>query len=103
MSFLKFRTVLLCCAIAGFTLVSCHDEEDEVYSPKPRGYCRIDFPEKTYRVYDSLCPYKFEIPSYSRIVPDKQKGAEPCWLNLEFPQFRATMYLSYKEVNNNIA
>ena len=84
-----------------FIFSSC-DEEDEVYSPKPRGYCRIDFPEKKYRMYDSICPYKFEIPVYSRMKKDVQKGAEDCWLNLEFPKFNATIYLSYKPVKNNI-
>lgn len=79
------------------------DDDDTVYSPKPRGYCRIDFPEKIYRVYDSLCPYMFEIPVYSHMEQDRHKGAEPCWINLEFPQFKATVHLSYKAVENNIA
>jgi gliding motility-associated lipoprotein GldD len=83
-------------------LSSCEDDEP-VYSPKPRGYFRISFPEKKYRLYDSICPYSFEIPVYSRIEQDRHKGADPCWLNLEFPQFRATLHLSYKAVNNNIA
>lgn len=84
------------------TLSSC-DEEDTVYSPKPRGYCRIDFPKKEYRLYDSVCPYSFEIPIYSKMVKDRHNGAEPCWLNLEFPLFRATIHLSYKGVENNLA
>jgi gliding motility-associated lipoprotein GldD len=85
--------------VAGLT--AC-DEDEPVYSPKPRGYVRIRFPEKSYRMYDSICPYQFEIPVYSRIEPDKHKGAEPCWLNLQFPQFRATVHLSYKAVDKNL-
>ena len=34
---------------------------------------------------------------------DKHNGADPCWLNLEFPKYRATVHLSYKVVTNNIA
>jgi gliding motility-associated lipoprotein GldD len=64
---------------------------------------RIDFPEKKYRLYDSVCPYRFEIPTYARMARDPHKGAEPCWLNVEFPAFRATLHLSYKAVNGNIA
>jgi gliding motility-associated lipoprotein GldD len=82
-------------------LSSC-DEDEEVYSPKPRGYCRIPFPEKKYRMLDTACPYKFEIPVYVRISPDRYKNAEPCWLNLDFPQFHATVHLSYKAVNKNV-
>jgi gliding motility-associated lipoprotein GldD len=79
------------------------DEDETVYSPKPRGYFRIDFPQKNYRSYDSICPYSFEIPVYSHMEQDRHKGAEPCWLNLEFPRFKATMHLSYKAIDNNLA
>jgi gliding motility-associated lipoprotein GldD len=83
------------------SLASC-DNEDEVFSPKPRGYFRINFPEKSYRIYDSICPYRFEIPVYARMNQDKHNGANPCWLNLEFPKYKATVYLSYNSVNNDI-
>ncbi len=81
---------------------SC-DEDEEVISPKPRGYFRVKMPEKKYRVYSGNCPFEFEIPEYSIINQDKHAGAEPCWLNLDFPQFKATVHLSYKKVENNIA
>jgi gliding motility-associated lipoprotein GldD len=82
-------------------LVRC-DSEGTIFSPKPKGYFRIEFPEKKYRLYDSLCPYSFEIPTYAKMLQDKHKGAEPCWLNLEFPKYNATIYLSYKAVDKNI-
>lgn len=97
-----FLTVGLMALVAFFA--SCvHDEDDDaVFAPKPRGYCRIDFPKKAYKLYDSVCPYTFEIPVYSFIDHDRHMGAEPCWLNVNFPQFRAKLHLSYKEVNNNL-
>ena len=97
------KSALLLLLFTSLLILQSCDEDDEIYSPKPKGYCRIEFPEKTYRTYDSLCPYAFEIPLYSRMVQDKHLGAEPCWLNLEFPRFKATVHLSYKAVNNNIA
>lgn len=97
------KTVFFILIIAlSAAFVSC-DEDEEIFSPKPRGYFRINFPEKKYRVYDSICPYKFEIPVYAQMKQDKHNGAEPCWLNLEFPKYKATVHLSYKEVNKNIA
>lgn len=84
-----------------FVMTSCEDDED-VFSPKPKGYFRIDFPEKNYVTYDSICPYSFEIPTYSFIDNDKHKGAEPCWLNINFPKFNAQIHLSYKMVNHNL-
>ncbi len=82
--------------------ISCDDPDDKIYSPKPRGYFRITFPEKIYRLYDSLCPYSFDIPTYTKMVPDRHKGADPCWLNLEFTQFNAIVHLSYKTINNDL-
>jgi gliding motility-associated lipoprotein GldD len=82
-------------------LLSCDDDET-VYSPKPRGYPRIIFPEKQYRLFDTTCSYKFEVPVYTKISADRYKNAEPCWYNIEFPAFRATVHLSYKNVNNDI-
>jgi gliding motility-associated lipoprotein GldD len=94
--------ILLIVLISPFILISCSDDEDETYIPKPKGYFRIDFPKKKYRLYDSICPYKFEIPVYSFIDQDKHLGAEPCWLNVNYPKFNAQLHLSYKVVNNNL-
>lgn len=69
--------------------------------PRPRGHFRIDFPEKNYTRFDSSCPFTFEYPVYSRI------GREPgmdeyCWFNIEFPDYRGRLHLSYMDVNNNL-
>ena len=86
-----------------FILTACGDDEDDAtFIPKPKGYFRIDVPKKAYRLYDSLCPYSFEIPSYSFINKDLHKGADPCWINVNFPQFNAQIHLSYKVVTNNL-
>lgn len=84
------------------SLASCGGEEDAAIAPKPRAYYRLNFPEKKYVKYDSSCPFSFEIPTYSYIKKDEYPGAEPCWLNLEFPTFRGTLHLSYKEANGNL-
>lgn len=100
---MKTTLSYLAAACLIFILFTSCDDEDPIYSPKPRGYSRIDFPKKEYRRYDSLCPYTFEIPVYSRMVVDRDQKTEPCWFNLEFPKFKATLYISYKEIDNNIA
>lgn len=81
--------------------ISC-DDDDEMYSPKPRGYFRIDIPKKEYTLYNTDCPYEFDIPKYAVISKDKHLNAEPCWINIDFPQFKATIHMSYKKVENNI-
>lgn len=67
------------------------------YSPKPHGYPLVEYPEKEYVMFDSNCPYSFEIPVYTRMVRDTDDNSEDCWYNLEFPSFNGTLHLSYKE------
>lgn len=69
-------------------------------TPRPHGYPRIIFPERGYRTFDQGCPYTFEIPTYALMEADTHELSEPCWFNLKFPGFDATLYLSYKSVKN---
>lgn len=79
-------------------LLSCHRS----YTPKPRGFFRIDFPERKYQVYQSNCPYSFEYPVYARVVPDKELNSEPCWINIEFPDYNGKIHISYKPIHGNL-
>jgi gliding motility-associated lipoprotein GldD len=73
------------------------------YVPKPRGFFRIEFQKKIYhQLYSATFPYRFEIPDYSQIVPDNELRAEPFWVNLEIPEHKAELHISYKKVNNNL-
>ncbi|TRX72168.1 gliding motility lipoprotein GldD [Carboxylicivirga sp. M1479] len=72
------------------------------HTPKPRGYFRIDFPEKEYVNFKSTYPYTFEYATYSTVVPDTSKNAESYWLNLMFPQLNGQLHLSYKAIDNNL-
>jgi gliding motility-associated lipoprotein GldD len=71
--------------------------------PKPRAYFRIDFPEKEYTQYQSDCNYRFEYPVYGQITNLTVPSAEPCWINIGFPQFKGKIYITYKRINNNPA
>lgn len=76
----------------------------EAAIPKPRGYFRIGFPEKEYKVYSPNCPYKFEIPVYAKPEHNGIETKEnPCWVNIAFPKFNAKIYISYIPVNENLA
>lgn len=72
---------------------------DESYSPKPRGYFRIEFPEKKYQLYSSDCPFSFQHPIYSIVKNDSTDNPQYCWLNVEYPQFNGIIHLSYKAIN----
>ncbi|TXC81812.1 gliding motility lipoprotein GldD [Luteibaculum oceani] len=64
-------------------------------TPKPRGFIRIDFPEKQYKVTSLPCPYQFEIPAYSGF----KKLDRECDYVLWFPRFKAEVYLNYRPIN----
>lgn len=93
----KLLSHLLIVGLFG-VLLGCHSTP----IPKPRGYFRLQFPEKHYRLFDSLFPYKFYYPTYGSISVDNQAGAEKGWINIDFPKYKAKIHISYKSVNGNI-
>jgi gliding motility-associated lipoprotein GldD len=72
----------------------------ENYVPKPRGFQRIEMPEKEYVSYTSDCGFSMEIPKYASIDIDRHPDAEKCWYNLSYLPFDATLHLSYKQYHN---
>jgi gliding motility-associated lipoprotein GldD len=91
---------LLLFTIFSLALFSCEDN-DTVGTPKPRGYFRIDMPAKKYVQYDAECPFSFEIPDYAQMFLSAAPNAEPCWRDLYFGKYHATLYISYKEFNSD--
>ena len=89
--------------LIGIFLLSSLTGCDDDYIPKQRAYFRITLPEKKYeRFTSSTCPFSFDKPVYANVVPDKEQKSEPCWFNVEFPDFKGTLYLSYKPVHNDL-
>ena len=81
------------------TMVSCGNDAPQ---PKPRGYFRIDLPEKQYVTLDSMRYYSFEYPIYAEITPDRFSLDEKDWVNVEFTSFKGTIHISYKKVKDNL-
>ena len=76
--------------------------------PKPKGYLRIDLPAKEYRLFsksllpDVTLPLTFEYPAYGKISPEVDVNSEPGWFDIVFPPFRAKIYLTYREIHNDL-
>lgn len=80
-------------------VVSCNSN----YTSKKVGYFKIDFPQKQYTTFNEPgYPYSFEYPVYARIAKDStyfDEGAKnPFWINIEFPTFNGTIFISYKKI-----
>lgn len=74
------------------------------YTPKPRGYYKIDFPEKSYQTFSRPgFPYTFEYPTYGVVVQDSlffdAETENPYWINIDFPRFNGRIHISYKNVD----
>jgi gliding motility-associated lipoprotein GldD len=72
----------------------------ENYTPKPRGYFRVEFPKKEYQHFQMKYPYTFEYPVYTTIS-DSLKNALPYWININFPQLNAKIHISYNDVKKD--
>lgn len=73
------------------------------YTPKPKGYYRIDLPGKKYQSLDTHCPFQFEYPVYGKALKDSNERAEPCWMNVVFSEYKSKIHLSYKPVKHNVS
>lgn len=87
--------VLMVVALAVLNISSCTSR----YSPKPRGYFRIELPEKAYHPFSLSCPFVFDLPTYATMEPDRSVDAQPCWTDILFEQFNARIHLSYIPVD----
>lgn len=85
-------------AILIVALTACKKEQ----TPKPRGYFRIEFPEKSYKSLEDDLPYSFEIASYSETNPDTGPNSEPDWVTITTPENKADLHISYAPIKNNL-
>ena len=86
--------------VLAFVAFSC--DRDTNYLPKPRGYFRIDLPEKAYTKVDTIERYSFECPVYALVTPDPYSPDEKNWVNVEMPSFKGSIHLTHKPVNGNL-
>jgi gliding motility-associated lipoprotein GldD len=80
----------------------------EITVPKPRGHFRIDLPERKYIQFNEqplknpIIPLSFEYPAYGNLTFQNEKGSDQGWFNIEFPAYKAKIYLTYKDVKNDL-
>ena len=96
--YIKITKILFLYIVISLIIVSCSD----VPIPRPKGYLRIALPKKEYILFDTLFPYSFEYPVYSKIEPAKNVKKEPYSININFPRFNATLFITYKKINKNL-
>lgn len=116
---MDIRNILLALGLTAL-LTGCGGSGD--YTPKPQAYLRIDVPEHTYWLVDSLCsrpgdtlffgtdtaftftgscktfPFIFEA---NQCIELKEKGAPKgeVWVDLLYPQWDGVVFLTYKHLH----
>ena len=68
------------------------------YTPKPKAYLKLNFPEKIYNVLESECPFVFDIPVYSSII-DLEKE---CMFNIDFKNLNGRIHITYYSLTDNL-
>lgn len=78
-------------------LVSCENE----FSPKPKGFNRIELPDPVYTQLPDSLPYNFSYSTFAKISSDSSWISERYWIDLTYPELGATIQLTYKPIENN--
>lgn len=97
----RIRSKVFIFFIFAFAILWMLNACNSVYTSRPKGYFKIDFPTHQYQLFDKPgFPYSFEYPQYARVVQDSTffdaAPENPYWVNIEFPQFGGKIFLSYK-------
>lgn len=75
---------------------------NETPVPRPRGFFRIDLPESKPVTLDLGYPYSFTYQDYGIAAVRNKKQHKKHWVDIIYPQFKGTLHISYREVNNNL-
>ncbi len=86
-----------------FLVISCLSACRKEQTPKPRGYYRITFPPKGYRLLNEPLSYNFRIPVYATVTPDLLNPDQKEWITVEIPGNHAQIHISYKKVDHDLS
>tara|TARA_B100000795_G_scaffold79356_1_gene56880 strand:- start:9855 stop:10409 length:555 start_codon:yes stop_codon:yes gene_type:complete len=81
--------------LALLILSACRED----FSPKPIGYFRIEMDKSEYALTSNECAYRFLANKQAKLI----KGKGYCWYNIQYPTHNATIYLTYKKLDSNLA
>lgn len=97
----KTHLIFLC-----FSLFFCACiQDDPIPTPKPKGYFRVDFPEKKYQKFENdKCPCEFEYPVYATIERQNrffnEEISDPCWFNINMEKMNAKIHFTFKKISD---
>lgn len=83
-------------------LFSCGKKtESGDFVPKPKGYNRIELPAVKYQHMTESHPFSFDYSTQAVLKPDTVRWAEPHWMYVYYPAYKAMIQLTYKPLNGD--
>ena len=79
--------------LLSLSLLSCGDEK----MPKPTGQLSLEYPPAKYMKFSNSCGFDFDKNELAEV-----KATSNCGLEIHYPKMKATVYLTYKPVQNNL-
>ncbi len=83
--------------ILGLFLLGCGDDA----LPKPKGYLRLEYPEANYEKASIPLPFSFEKNKLAAPINSIKSTIGAKGVDVKYPSLKATIYLTYKEVEND--
>ena len=88
----KYLSVIIIFSVFAL-IIGCKDD----VLPKPKSYLSLNYPKPTYKTFDTYCGYSFRHNSVANIASKNN-----CNFDINYKNMKATVYINYKPVNNNI-
>lgn len=73
---------------------------EESYTPKPKGFNRIDLPAHEFQILPDSFPYRFEYSTLAKLESAQSKYSERYWVTLNYESFEAIVQLTYKDLKD---
>ena len=73
---------------------------DSEYTPKRKGYNRLDLPSHTYQSLTDTLPYYFEYSKHAQVLKDTSYISEKDWVEIYYPSLLATIHITYKSLQD---
>ena len=81
------------------TCFSCNED----FTPKPKAYLRLVYPQAQYTKIVSEAPFTFETNALAANIKSRKLNAttESYGINIEYPTLKGTIFLTYKAINDS--
>ncbi len=91
---------VVCNVLFVIFLTSCGSTE--VYSPKPKGFNRLELPTHEYQTMKAKHPFSFEFSKHAVLENDTHSLAEPDWVIVHYPDLDTRIQFTYKPLNGDL-